>query len=225
MVAAKAKIPTRDAKERLLDAAICVFARYGFEAASTRMLVREAGVNISAIPYYFGGKDGLYEAVIRQIISIGLSELGPQAEKLRTALARDDLSEAEARQLLHAFITAIAGFLLSGRATLHMAQIIIREQMQPSPVFNILYENMMQPMHHTVTRLIAFLLGVDATTQDAILCTHTVLGQLLIFKTHKEFVLRSSGWTGYGEEETAAIVSRIIRNTDAIIAAHKGYQS
>ena len=52
------------AKERLLEAATDVFGRYGYEAATTRMIAKEAKVNIAAIPYYFNGKEGLYFAVI-----------------------------------------------------------------------------------------------------------------------------------------------------------------
>ncbi|MCG8692946.1 MAG: TetR family transcriptional regulator, partial [Minwuiales bacterium] len=52
-----------DARERLLDAAVGLFAERGFDGVSTRELVSRAKVNLSAITYHFGGKEALYRAV------------------------------------------------------------------------------------------------------------------------------------------------------------------
>lgn len=221
MSAQKAKETAADSKERLLMAAIKIFATHGFEGASTRMVVKEADVNISAIPYYFGSKDGLYEAVMRHIISIAMEAQGDRVEQLREALDSGTLTQAKGKALLHDFMSSFVEFLLGERATLHMAQIMIREQMQPSPIFDILYEDMMKPMHETFTRLIAFLINVDPKSQEGILCAHSVFGQIMIFKTHKEFVLRRTGWKSYGPPEKETIISLILQNTDAIISAHK----
>ncbi|MBE9190364.1 TetR family transcriptional regulator [Gloeocapsopsis crepidinum LEGE 06123] len=56
-----------DARHRLIDAGIEVFGISGFEAASTRHIADKAGVNLAAIPYYFGSKEGLYRAVAEHI--------------------------------------------------------------------------------------------------------------------------------------------------------------
>ena len=56
----------QDAKEKLLSAATALFADKGFAGASIRQLAEAAGVNSSLISYHFGGKEGLYEAVIIQ---------------------------------------------------------------------------------------------------------------------------------------------------------------
>ena len=54
----------QDAKEKLLAAGAKLFAEKGFAGISIRQLADEAGVNSAMISYYFGGKEGLYEAVI-----------------------------------------------------------------------------------------------------------------------------------------------------------------
>jgi AcrR family transcriptional regulator len=53
-----------DARQTLLETAARLFAEHGFEAVSTRMLAKEAAVNIAMIAYYFGSKEKLYEAII-----------------------------------------------------------------------------------------------------------------------------------------------------------------
>ena len=55
-----------DTRRRILEAAFELFASDGFEGASTRTLAERAGVNLPAIQYYFGSKEGLYRAVVEQ---------------------------------------------------------------------------------------------------------------------------------------------------------------
>ena len=52
-----------DARMRLLDAALALFAEQGFAKTSTREIALAAQVNIASISYYFGDKAGLYRAV------------------------------------------------------------------------------------------------------------------------------------------------------------------
>jgi AcrR family transcriptional regulator len=50
-------------RERLLLAALSLFAQHGYARASTRDIAVAAGTNVAAIAYYFGDKAGLYRAV------------------------------------------------------------------------------------------------------------------------------------------------------------------
>lgn len=54
------------AKERIFRASISLFAQKGFNAVSTREIVKKAGVNIAMIKYYFGGKIGILKAIINE---------------------------------------------------------------------------------------------------------------------------------------------------------------
>jgi TetR/AcrR family transcriptional regulator, regulator of cefoperazone and chloramphenicol sensitivity len=60
-------------RKRLIETAIEIFAVNGFDGTSTRMLAERAQANLGAIPYYFGGKAGLYRAAAQHIAD-GLSE-------------------------------------------------------------------------------------------------------------------------------------------------------
>ncbi|MBX3603831.1 MAG: CerR family C-terminal domain-containing protein [Piscinibacter sp.] len=50
-------------RERLMRAALRLFALQGFEKTSTREIAEAAGTNLAAIKYYFGDKAGLYRTV------------------------------------------------------------------------------------------------------------------------------------------------------------------
>lgn len=55
---------TGDTKERILDTAERLFAEQGYAGTSLRTIIAEAGVNLSAVHYYFRSKEALLEAVI-----------------------------------------------------------------------------------------------------------------------------------------------------------------
>ncbi len=56
-----------DVKRGLVDAARELFARRGFGEVGIRELSRAAGVTPGMISYYFGGKQGLYEAMLASV--------------------------------------------------------------------------------------------------------------------------------------------------------------
>ena len=59
--------PPRSTKGRILNAAEEVFARRGFEGASTREIAARAHVNISSLHYHWASKETLYVAVFRDV--------------------------------------------------------------------------------------------------------------------------------------------------------------
>ena len=67
-------------RQRLIDTGLELFGRYGFDGVTTRQLANAAQVNQAAIPYHFGGKEGVYLAVAEQIAA----NVGPQILELQT---------------------------------------------------------------------------------------------------------------------------------------------
>jgi AcrR family transcriptional regulator len=57
-----------------------LFAERGLHGVSVRELAKAAGTNVSMISYHFGGKLGLYEAVLRQVFH-GMLQSAQLAEK------------------------------------------------------------------------------------------------------------------------------------------------
>ncbi len=55
------------AKQQLLEAALEIFGKSGLTGATTREIALRAQQNIAAIAYYFGSKEGLYQAVAQYI--------------------------------------------------------------------------------------------------------------------------------------------------------------
>ncbi len=55
-----------DTRERLIAAAVRLFAQKGFDGASVKELADAAGVNVSLVSYHFGGKENLYRSCLEQ---------------------------------------------------------------------------------------------------------------------------------------------------------------
>ena len=58
-----------DKKDHILDVAERIFSEMGFDGASTRLILGEAGVNMAMLNYYFGSKEGLFLAVFDRKIT------------------------------------------------------------------------------------------------------------------------------------------------------------
>jgi AcrR family transcriptional regulator len=58
-----------DKKEHILDVAERMFSELGYDGASTRIISKEAAVNIAMLNYYFGSKEGLFTAVFERRVS------------------------------------------------------------------------------------------------------------------------------------------------------------
>lgn len=79
---------------KLIEVATELFAIKGFAAVSVRELSVAAQVNVSAISYYFNGKEGLYEAVLT-------AQLSPILQALER-VQKNDSSSPVARLTLYA---------------------------------------------------------------------------------------------------------------------------
>ena len=55
-----------DCRANLIAATTPLFAEKGFHGVGVRELAGAAGVNLSMISYYFGGKEGLYAAILSE---------------------------------------------------------------------------------------------------------------------------------------------------------------
>ncbi|MBA7682182.1 HTH-type transcriptional regulator BetI [subsurface metagenome] len=85
----------KEARKRILDSAISLFARKGYAAVGVREIAQEAEVNISMISYYFGGKAGILKTIINEfhnqyyrVITDAIDDSKPPEECLRLIIRR-----------------------------------------------------------------------------------------------------------------------------------------
>src|ERR1700738_3027104 len=161
--------PGLDAKQRLIEAGLEIFGIFNLEGATTRQLAERAGVNQAAIPYYYGGKEGLYLAVIEHLLTHKASRVRPLVQEIRENLQKKRLSPEDALEGIKTIFGAFLEVLLEDKATTTWARIIMREQMQPTKAFDLIYERWIRPVHDTLSALLAVILRKKATDPSLIL--------------------------------------------------------
>lgn len=207
----------RDAtRARLLAAALDLFGRQGYEGASTRRIAAAAGVNLAAIPYYFGGKEGLYLAVAEHVAGAIGGRMMPAFAEAEALVAAPDTPHETLLQLLQDIMGRFADLLVAGTDAAQWARFIIREQMDPSPAFDILYENVMQPGHGALCRLVGRLAGLPAEAEETKLKAFALIGQVLVFRVARGAVLRRMGWDEVMPDELAATKAAVNAHITAI---------
>ena len=94
---------TRDpdtTRAALVNAARRAFAARGFAGARTQQIADEAGVNKALILYHFGGKQGLYTAVVTQLIARAQEAIDAAVDAGATPVERLDRFIAELGRFL-----------------------------------------------------------------------------------------------------------------------------
>ena len=201
--------PEADRKDatrtKLLLAAIDVFGRRGYEGATTRALAETAGVNLQAIPSYFGGKRGLYVAAALHIAEGVAGYVSPAREATTEHFvggqSEGSLGVAESRVLLTNILQAMARALLSDESEA-WARFLVREQMEPTEAFACMYEAVMKPVLDTIRRLVAEILGISPESDQARLRAVSLVGGILVFRMARAAAMRQLDWTTIGPRES-----------------------
>ncbi len=210
------------ARKKLIEAGLKIYSEVGYAGASTRKLAATAGVNIAAIPYYFGNKEGLYLAVINHIVEYYQSNLGDGLAGIRQALASGKTTTADCFGLLDGYVGMLVKFVLRETDECsRISRIYIREQLDPTSAFERLYDGFIRDMRRTLEALIASIVGGDVPTAEVKIIAETILGQVAIFKSSRVTVLHNMGWNSYGDKKMAEIERIVIFNVNALMQAYQ----
>lgn len=202
-------------RQRLLETAVEIFAHNAYDSVRTRTLADAAGVNQAAIPYYFGGKEGLYLAVAQRIAQ----ELDARTRELRLQVQQTLRRQPPAGrdEILHMLGELLYTF---ARNTLERAEqstimaFMVREQLHPTKAFDLIYTQALQPLHATISALIARLRDLAQEDPRCILQAHALLGQVVIFVAARAALLRRLGvekLQASQVEEIAQLVSTLAK--------------
>lgn len=104
-------------RDRLLEVALREFSSHGFRGVSVATIASEAGATPAMIHYYFGNKQGLYEAVLQHA-------LGPILARLEAVRA----SPPEGEDLLPRFVHGYMRLLSENPA---VPSLIVRDVLSP----------------------------------------------------------------------------------------------
>lgn len=144
MPAPKPASPEADTKQRIIDAALVLFATHGIDGVPVRAITTRAGVNVGAIHYHFGGTNAVAEAVF--------GELSERVNARRTAKLAQILAQAKSRRRKPDVADIVAVFAdpyLGENATTEgqlLAQLILKHRLSPSPMTEQVIRKHFDPM-------------------------------------------------------------------------------
>jgi AcrR family transcriptional regulator len=112
-------------RERLLRAAIAVFDRKGYAAASTREIVERAGVTKPVLYYHFGSKEGLLGALLQE-----------GERQLRDTIARALARRASARDRIVALADDLYRQIQDNQASMRLVHSLFFAPAEAVPSFD-----------------------------------------------------------------------------------------
>lgn len=180
-----------ETRQKLLLAALDVFGRYGFEGSATRDIAKRAGANLAAIVYHFGSKDALHRAVAEYVVEQMQMRIGDSIDGAARALT-GDLDRPTARRLLQSIIDVHIDSMLGEAEAELWGRFIMREQMEPSSTFDVIYDFMMK-CQNTTTQLVSLLLNLDPNSEEATFRSFAISGQFVIFCVARPMVAKRLG--------------------------------
>lgn len=144
-----------EARNRLLESALSLFAEKGFAKTSTREIAQLAKVNISAISYYFGDKANLYRTVFND------PRVNPSIEP--EFFAQEELGLEDAITfLVHTFTDTLKqGDLAQSCLKLHL-----REMLEPTGLWMEEIDSMIKPTHLAMVQFLCRQLNVIKPDDD-----------------------------------------------------------
>ncbi len=205
-----------ETRARILDAALILFAASGFEGASTRTIAERAGVNLPAIQYYFGSKEGLYRAVVEQISQQMQAGIEPVGERIRQALADNQTSRQQLTGLICDMFDVLIALILDDSMPDRESRqkFFARLEVEPNAAFFALQDEMIRHVCEPLCALIGRLIGRPADDETVLLHAMTLIGQAKIFCGWG--INRVLHWETIGETQIAAAQSVVREHVQAI---------
>lgn len=171
--------PARATPDRLLDAAVDLFARHGFHGTSIRDIAERAGANVAAGHYHYGSKEGLYLEVLRAQFAEVRGELERRGVSRPSAALRR-ASRRELVTLLEARIVTMLELLLGPPPSAH-GQLMLREMCDPSDAMPIIVAEFIEPQTREMEQLVGRL--IPGTSREAVSqIVFSIIGQVLFYR-------------------------------------------
>ncbi|HUD58428.1 MAG TPA: CerR family C-terminal domain-containing protein [Acetobacteraceae bacterium] len=211
-----------DTRLRILRTALQVFATEGYDGASTRTLAQRANVNLPALQYYFGNKEGLYRAVIDHISEIVEHRIAPVTEQIRARLAAGAMSRIQVLDLLCLMLDAFVALVTDQNSPdwESRAMFFARAEIEQQTALDTLHQRVTRQIVEPCAVLIGQLTDQAPDAEQTLLRTVAVLGQVSVFCNRKAH--EALGWQHLDDTRVRAIQALVREHTKAIFRVVKG---
>jgi AcrR family transcriptional regulator len=158
----------QETRARVLNAAARLFAERGFAKVTVRDICKKARANVAAVNYHFGGKDGLYHAVVETAI-----ETMQSTTDAARAAGEGKPADARLREYVSVFLHRVAGS--GGDTWIH--HLMMREISDPTPALDMVAERVLKPRMTYLCGLIGELVGAPPDDPRVVRCSLSIHAQ------------------------------------------------
>ena len=164
----------KDTKENLLLAAVREFAENGYYNTTVRNIVNRSGAkNLNAVVYYYGGKEGLYKAVLNFMFC--------EAEKFKDEENTKHFQLLSTKEQLTTMIHFLVRAYYSVKTQLDkdLYNIFIQEAMNPTPFLKEVVDRHLRPGKENLCSLLRDYLGPEVPQKVIEDCEYSISAQIL----------------------------------------------
>ncbi|WP_169305326.1 CerR family C-terminal domain-containing protein [Coraliomargarita akajimensis] len=159
------KIATQD---RLLQAAIELFATHGYKGTTVAAVSEAADANIAAVNYHFGDKQQLYLAALREAHQVAWEVYPPVAD--------DDHLPPEDALRFH--IRAMMQQIFSQGPEGYYARMFAKEIAEPSFAVELIFGELLERKRNNLLKIVSQLLGEGAPQESVQLGLLSIVSQI-----------------------------------------------
>lgn len=189
-------------RQRLLDAATCLYALWGYSGTSIRDIAHAAETNPGAISYHFGAKDELYRAAFRAA-QPSMFNAGTPCRSLRD------------------FYAAMLAPLCQGKLELMRLKLYYREWVEPSGLLDAAELTGPDTPFGLLSNLLTTIDNDERPAADRCLLTTCLLSLALHVVTTPAAPDALQGRRHVGTDAIAAEIERLTLYAEAMVHAHR----
>ncbi|HOI15201.1 MAG TPA: CerR family C-terminal domain-containing protein [Geobacteraceae bacterium] len=190
-----------ETRTRILEAAASIFAEYGFAATTIRMICGLARVNLAAVNYHFGNKEGLYSETIRY--------LRRQAYD-RYPTTYDLSPGASPEEKLLAFIRSFLLRTAFDERNLRFGTLVMREMVEPTSALDMMVDEGIRSLFGQLVDIVRSLMGETADEETVLACSRSVMSQCLFYLFSRSVITRMSSEHQFNQTDIDTISDQIL---------------
>lgn len=192
-------------KELLIVTAGELFAEFGFDGVSTRMIADEAGVKLSGIHYHFGGKERLYVECCIYAHERGQKKTFSDVIEENPELLKS--KEGQAQIIIKTVVKGLRYHFDPERPEWETT-LLTKEILQPTIAMETLAQEIFKPDTESAEKFYTTI-KPSASAKDGAAWADLMYGQMILYKTAKKTIEMVRG-ENFFETDFFEIAARVL---------------
>lgn len=209
----------KDTKKNILEVAVDMFANSDFDSVSTRDIAEKANVNLSAISYYFGSKEGLYIAVVKKMIDV----IKESNKSLVNSILNFKFSQSQ-EENVKSFLNIMGEFVeyaIINNNNNRDSIIWSKNNSRIALVLDIVYNDLHLPLNNAFAKIIASITNLSVDDIKTVFVVNSIIGQLIEILINKDMILKTLNIEVFDTKQLNILKDVVIRQTEAIINLYR----